>query len=144
MLGHLKEAEGALPEMLVLLQCTAPLTAPEDIDGTVQALIDNDADTALAVTPFPYFLWRDAGAGDFVGVNHDKSVRPLRQNREPQYLETGAVYVMKTAGFLEHEHRFFGKTAAYVQPAERRWEIDDPVDFVIAEMLLRYPERRRR
>jgi N-acylneuraminate cytidylyltransferase len=142
-LESLEQAEGYRPDLLVFLQCTSPLTLAEDIDGTVQALLDQDADSALAVIPFHYFLWRQAG-DDAVGINHDKHHRPLRQEREPQYLETGAVYVMRVKGFLQARHRFFGKTALYVMPAERRLEIDDPVDFQIAEVLMRQQGRRAR
>lgn len=135
-LEHLQESEGYRPDLLVFLQCTSPLTIAADIDGTVQALLDVQADSALAVTPFHYFLWRQEG-DDVVGINHDKRYRPLRQERPPQYLETGAVYVMRVPGFQAARHRFFGRTALYIQPAERRWEIDDPVDFQVAEVLLR-------
>jgi N-acylneuraminate cytidylyltransferase len=69
-------------------------------------------------------------------LNHDRRFRPLRQEREPQYLETGAVYVMRVPGFLQAKHRFFGKTALHIMPSERRLEIDDPVDFEIAGVLL--------
>jgi N-acylneuraminate cytidylyltransferase len=34
-------------------------------------------------------------------------------------------------------HRFFGKTALHIMPPERRLEIDDPVDFEVAEVLVR-------
>ncbi len=78
------------------------------------------ADTALAVIPFHYFLWRPGDSGDALGINHDKRVRPLRQEREPQYLESGAIYVMKADGFRRAGHRFFGKTALYEMLAERR------------------------
>jgi N-acylneuraminate cytidylyltransferase len=57
-LEHLHENEGYSPDLLVFLQCTSPLTLPEDIDGTVQVLFDQEADSSLAVTPFHYFLWR--------------------------------------------------------------------------------------
>jgi N-acylneuraminate cytidylyltransferase len=141
-LDHLRDAEGYDPDRLVFLQCTSPLTAAEDIDGTIDALDREQADTAVAVVPFHYFLWRkDPATGDGVGINHDKRVRLLRQQREPQYLETGAIYAMKTAGFREARHRFFGKTALYEMPPERRWEIDDPVDMDIGEVLLRERER---
>jgi N-acylneuraminate cytidylyltransferase len=143
-LEHLRSTEGYEPDLLVFLQCTSPLTLPEDIDGTVQALLDENADSALAVTPFHYFLWRRDEKGDAVGINHDKRVRPLRQQREPQYLETGAVYVMRTQGFWQAKHRFFGKTAMYVVPPERCLEIDEPVDFQIAEMLLQEQEREQK
>jgi len=141
---HLEKTEGYRPDLVVFLQCTSPLTSPGDIDGTVQALIDGDADCALAVTPFPYFLWQRDKQGNLTGVNHDKSMRPLRQQREPQYLETGAVYVMRTQGFVNAKHRFFGKTAMYVMPRERCWEIDDRVDLTIAEVLLRKQQEQAR
>lgn len=132
----LQQTEGMLPDLIVFLQCTSPLTLAADIDGTVEALLAAKADTALAVTPFHYFLWQQGENGDAVGVNHDKRVRLLRQQRAPQYRETGAVYVMQTTGFLQTKHRFFGKTALYVMPAERCLEIDDPFDLQMAEWLL--------
>jgi YrbI family 3-deoxy-D-manno-octulosonate 8-phosphate phosphatase len=143
-LEYLRQSEGYQPDLLVFLQCTSPLTLAEDIDGTIQSLLDAQADTALAVIPFHYFIWKTGGSGEAVGVNHDKRVRPLRQEREPQYLETGAVYVMRVPGFLGARHRFFGKTALYKMPAERRLEIDDPVDFRIAETLVRAQVEQRK
>ena len=136
-LEYLQQTEGYEPDLAVFLQCTSPLTSPEDIDGTIQALLDGNADSALAVMPFHYFLWRQDKDGDVVGINHDKRVRLLRQQRKPQFLETGAVYVMRTEGFKKAKHRFFGKTAMYVMPPERCLEIDEPIDFIVAETLLR-------
>jgi len=132
----LGERDGYHPELLVFLQCTSPLTASEDIDGTIHLLLEKHADSALAVTPFHYFLWHEEDHGNWSGINHDKALRQLRQEREPQFVETGAVYVVRPAGFQIARHRFFGKTVAYVTPPERRWEIDDPIDLEIAEMLL--------
>lgn len=140
-LATLHQSEGAQPDLIVFLQCTAPLTLAADIEGTVQALLAENADTALAVTPFHYFLWQQAENGDAVGVNHDKRVRLLRQQRTPQYRETGAVYVMRTAGFLQAQHRFFGKTAIYVMPAERSLEIDEPLDLALAAWLAQQNRR---
>jgi CMP-N-acetylneuraminic acid synthetase len=142
-LEHLEKTTGHLPALLVFLQCTAPLTAPEDICGTVQALLDGNADSALAVTPFHYFLWRTDESGNGIGINHDKRVRLLRQQRDAQYLETGAVYVMRTQGFRQAGHRFFGKTAIYVMPPDRCLEIDEPVDFLVAEVLVRERQRQQ-
>jgi CMP-N-acetylneuraminic acid synthetase len=135
-LDYLHDAEGYDPELLVFLQCTSPLTLAEDIDGTVEALLAADTDTALAVTPFHYFLW-ERKDGDGVGVNHDKSFRPRRQDRSPQYLEAGAVVVMRTAGFRRERHRFYGRTAFYEMPGERVLEIDEPHDVWLAEARLR-------
>jgi N-acylneuraminate cytidylyltransferase len=130
--------EGSLPEVLVFMQCTSPLTAPEDVDGAVRALLDEAADSALAVTPFHYFLWKKDIDGNAVGVNHDKAVRLMRQQRQVEYLETGAVYAMRVAGFMKYKHRFFGKTVLYVIPTERVLEIDESHDFDLAEMRLQH------
>lgn len=143
-LEHLRQTEGVLPDLLVFLQCTSPLTLPEDIDGTVQALLDENADSALATTPFHYFLWQRSAAGDAVGINHDKRRRLLRQQRDAQFLETGAVYVMRTLGFLQAKHRFFGKTAMYVMPRERCLEIDEPADLRMAAILLQQRARQQK
>jgi YrbI family 3-deoxy-D-manno-octulosonate 8-phosphate phosphatase len=136
-LHSLKKNENYQPDLLVFLQCTSPLTLAEDIDGTIESLIKQNADSALAVIPFHYFVWEQNDEGEALGINHDKNVRLLRQERKPQYLETGAVYVMRTPEFLRAKHRFFGKTALYLMPSERRWEIDEPNDLEIAEILLK-------
>lgn len=135
-LETLKTKEGYSPDLLVLLQCTSPLTLVQDIDGTIQSLINKDADTAFSAAPFHYFVWKKNQDGCAEGINHDKSIRLLRQEREDQFLETGAVYVMKTDGFLQSKHRFFGKTILYEMLAERCFEIDDPIDLEIAEKLI--------
>jgi YrbI family 3-deoxy-D-manno-octulosonate 8-phosphate phosphatase len=129
------------PDVLVLIQCTSPLTVSEDIDGTVSALLNEHADSALAVAPFHSYVWRRDSKGDVVGINHDTSVRQRRQDIEPQYVEAGAVYAMRTTGFAKAQHRFFGKIAMYVMARERCLEIDEPVDLDLAEALARSNQR---
>jgi YrbI family 3-deoxy-D-manno-octulosonate 8-phosphate phosphatase len=141
-LEHLQVTELYKPDVVVFLQCTSPLTLPEDIDGAIEAFLDQNADSALAVTPFHYFLWRSDPVGNAVGINHDKTRRLLRQEQEPQFLETGAVYVVRTDGFKTARHRFFGRTAMYIMPPERCLEIDAPEDFRRAEIVIRENEEK--
>lgn len=135
-LKQIEEKNSLVPDILVFLQCTSPLTLPEDINGTIQVLLDEKADSAFSAAHFHYFLWKREPDGDSAGINHNKKVRPLRQEREAQFLETGAVYAMRANGFKEAKFRFFGKTAMYVMPAERCLEIDEPFDLVLAESRL--------
>jgi len=53
-LEHLKTTEYYQPDLIIFLQCTSPLTTHEDIDGTIQTLLDEDADSAFTATPFHY------------------------------------------------------------------------------------------
>ena len=135
-LGQLKETERYQPEIVAFLQCTSPLTTSADIDGTIGALLDHGADSALSATRFFHFVWRNESGGA-IGVNHDKKVRPRRQDRQPEYLENGAVYAMRSEGFVAARHRFFGKTVVHEVDAAHALEIDEPHDFSTAEMLLR-------
>jgi len=135
-LKELQHTEGYHPDILVFLQCTSPLTAVDDIDNCIDRLLQEAADTCTTVTDFHYFLWKETVEGA-VGVNHDKHVRERRQDREKQYLETGAVYAMKASGFLQNRHRFFGKTVLCEVPGHRVLEIDEPVDLLVAEVRLR-------
>lgn len=128
---------GCVPEVVLLVQCTSPLTSAQDVDGTVAALLDQEADTAVAVAPFHYFLWGRDDAGEAMAINHEKTVRLMRQQRRPEFIETGAVYAMRVVGFRQHRHRFFGRTVLHETPAENRLEIDDPEDLVLAEQILR-------
>lgn len=140
-LDSLRQREGYHPDLLVFLQCTSPLTLPEDIDGTVQALLNHDADTAFTAAPFHYFIWSQNFDGSMMGINHDVQKRLMRQQRNDQFIESGAIYAMRVQGFLEHKHRFFGKTVMYELPKERCFEIDESIDLVIAEQLLMYQKK---
>jgi len=126
-----------LPQWCVFLQCTSPFTRAEDIDGLVRVVRENEADSGFTAVRAHKFLWRVAEGGFAQGVNHDKAVRLRRQDRESEFVENGAAYVMKTAGFLEHKHRFFGKTVLHEVPEYQGFEIDSEEDWQIAETVFR-------
>lgn len=143
-LEFLKTTENYRPYLIAFLQCTSPLVSPEDIDGTIQSLLNKNADSAFTATPSHYFLWSRGQNGEAIEINHDKRVRPMRQGKEPQYVETGAAYVMHTEGFLQAKHRFFGKTIMHITPPRRHWEIDEPIDLKIAETLMQEQREQQR
>ncbi|MGW0671506.1 cytidylyltransferase domain-containing protein [Streptomyces sp. NPDC002746] len=124
-------------DVVLLVQCTSPFVTREDIDGVAASVAREGADSAVTVAPFHGFLWRDGSAVEDhnYGVNHDKSVRPRRQDRPEDLLETGAAYAMDAAGFRTHRHRFFGHTALVRTDPARVLEIDDPHDLARARAL---------
>ncbi len=125
------------PDILLFVQCTSPLTIADDLDGLVEAMLDDKADSAFTATRFWHFVWQADDAGNATGINHDHKIRPMRQQRRAEYLETGAAYAMRIAGFREHRHRFFGRIALFDTPAERVAEIDDQADFDVVTARLR-------
>ena len=79
------------------------------------------------------FLWKaDINSKYLEGINHDSSLRLGRQQLDPQYRETGALYLFKTSGFLEVNHRFFGNIGVYEVPSHEAIDIDDEFDLELA------------
>ncbi|MGW7351421.1 cytidylyltransferase domain-containing protein [Streptomyces sp. NPDC054784] len=135
-------------DAVLLVQCTSPFIAAEDIEGVTAAVVEGGADSALTVAAFHGFVWRDtdrdthgdthrgsAAERDAVGVNHDKAFRPRRQDRPQDFLETGAAYAMDGPGFRKAGHRFFGRTETVRTDPARVLEIDDPHDLARARAL---------
>jgi len=97
------EQQKPLPERLVFLQCTSPFTHGAQIDRVLAALDTPGINSSFAVAPWHGFLWRADGDG----INHDPhQPRRRRQDLEPAFLETGAIYAMTTAAFRTSGSRF--------------------------------------
>jgi YrbI family 3-deoxy-D-manno-octulosonate 8-phosphate phosphatase len=134
-------AVGHTPEVLVFVQCTSPFIQPEDLDEGVSLVLDDACDSAFSGVATYDFIWRDGeaagqpGGGSMVGQNHDAAVRPRRQDRRPDFRETGAFYVMRVSGFRAHQHRFFGRTRVVEVPELTAMEIDTPQELIMAESL---------
>jgi len=130
---HLRE-RGTPLDIIVFIQPTSPFILAGDIDAAVARVAAGEADVAFSAFETYAFLWaeRDGGA---VGVNHDHSFRPRRQDREPHFQETGAFYVMRADGFERAGFRFFGRVA--IQPVSEDWaiEIDTPAELERARLL---------
>ncbi|MGH9891789.1 MAG: cytidylyltransferase domain-containing protein, partial [bacterium] len=129
------EARGrSAAAVAVFLQCTSPFTEPGDIDGALELLEAERADSVFTGCRFHGFVWAPSPEG-FVGVNHDRTHRPRRQDAPVQLLENGALYAFRVPGFLVARHRFFGRVAAFEMPVRRSLEIDEPFDLELAAMI---------
>ncbi|GAA2105740.1 N-acylneuraminate cytidylyltransferase [Microlunatus panaciterrae] len=133
------EARGSVFDVLLFVQCTSPFISPADLDSAVAKVISGSADTVLAGVETFEFLWRDVdpalspGTGCVVGQNHDQTSRPRRQDRRPDFRETGAFYAMRTDGFRQHRHRFFGRIGIVPVQQLGSVEIDTADELALAD-----------
>lgn len=132
---HTLAQVGPLPPVFVFLQCTSPFTTSAQIDAVLGALQASEANMAFSVVPWHGFLWRHDDQGHGTGLNHD-ALRPRqrRQDLEPTYLETGAIYAIRTLPFLEQGNRFVMPTLP-VPIGALAPEIDSPLDLALCECL---------
>jgi len=129
---------GAEPQALVFVQCTSPFIDAATLDLGVELILTDQADAVFSALPSHEFLWRNTtleGLPLVSGQNHDAAFRPRRQDRQPDYRETGAFYVMDVAGFRTHGHRFFGRVAPVAVSPLTAVDIDTEPDLLLADAM---------
>lgn len=119
----------------VFMQCTSPFIDSASIDNAVAAVRDGESDVVFSAVEDHSFLWRLEDGDAAVAVGHEASFRPRRQDRAKHYNETGAFYVMRTDGLIEHGHRFFGRVTIEEVPPEHAREIDDMSDLSLVRAI---------
>ena len=128
---ELLEAQGPLEAEMVFLQCTSPFTTGVQIDAVLAALKEEGCNSSFAVTPWHGFLWRADGRG----INHNPELpRQRRQDLEPAFLETGAIYAMGVTAFKGCGSRFCPPTRPVVLQ-EMGPEIDTPEDLALCRSI---------
>ena len=136
-LDHLK-AKGHEFDAVFTLQVTSPFRNAHDIDHCIKMLESSDADSIISVAPVGHGhpvlakkIVNDALEDFFPEVEGTR-----RQDLEPAYIRNGAVYLTRMStvrgGSLRGQHQ-----RPYIMPTERSVNIDEPIDFILAEALLR-------
>lgn len=120
--------------ILVFLQATSPFIDPADLDDAIGRVAAGSEDVVFSAVESWGFLWRH-GADGMAGINHDPAARPRRQDRTPEYLETGAFYVLDAAGFRVARHRFFGSTGVALVEERHALEIDTAEQLRLANAI---------
>ncbi len=140
-LDQLETSEGYAPELVVFLQCTAPLRRPHDIDAAIDHLRAAGADSLLSVVPFHGFLW-GLTEGRPVALNYDFRHRPRRQDRPPEFRENGSIYVFRPWVLHQLDCRLGGQIALFPMDAWSGVDIDAPEDLLLCEWLWHRHEAR--
>lgn len=142
-LSWLAEHEGYRPDVLVLLQPTAPLRRAEDIDGAVDALLTGDADSVVSVAEVPSHYHRDWQlAIDPKGYLRSESGAGLgklairRQDLSKAYTRNGAVYAVWRSTIERTRSLYGDRVRPFEMPPERSVNVDDPQDLVLVEWLV--------
>ncbi len=143
-LDWVERQEGKAYEVLVLLQPTTPFVLPVHIDACLHAVTKKDGMascfTARKVTEPPQWMFT---------LNDDGTARPLlgraiegeqehSQKLSPCYFPTGAAYAVRVDA-LRKQKRIICDPASIVEmDLERSVDIDEPLDWLIAESIGRF------
>jgi len=125
-------------DLLMLLQPTSPLRTAEDIDRAIELLFEKRANAIVSVCEVdhhPYWsnvLPEDGCMKNFI---RPEAINKSRQELPIFYRLNGAIYLAYW-NYLKQEKTFFGdKTFAYIMPKEWSIDIDEEIDFILAELM---------
>lgn len=132
-------------DILVLLQPTSPLRTGSDIDKAIKFFFKKDARAIISVCKSNHkpswtnILPKNGNMGEFL----DNGI--LKKNKSEfnnYYSLNGAIYIAD-CDYLLKRKSFFGKESfAYVMPRKKSIDIDDELDFRLAEFLIRNVDKR--
>lgn len=129
------------PDIVVLMRITTPLRTSNDIDGCIEKLIKTNASSVISVVklegihPLRMKVIND---DDFLlPYEKDEGDIPMqRQKLPPIYMRNGGVYA-STIETINKGGMFGSSSRPYIMPSERSVNINEEIDFLLAETLLR-------
>jgi len=145
-ISWLSENENFHSEIICWLRPTLPLRIVQDVEEAIELFTQNDVDCVRSVCPathyHPYTAQKIEGnrlkpfiEGIDLGKYHNRQMLP------DAYYCNGAVDVIRCKTALERKHLFAGDMQAYTMPLERSVDIDNEIDFTLAETLLKKRKR---
>jgi CMP-N-acetylneuraminic acid synthetase len=131
--------EGTRPDIVVLLQPTAPQRTAEDIDVSITLLVNSGADSVVSVYQVddhhPSRMYRLAD--DHLIPLEKEPDSMLRQALSPVYHRNGAVYACWTSLIEEQKTLLGPRIRPYIMPGDRSANIDTELDLAFADFLLK-------
>jgi CMP-N-acetylneuraminic acid synthetase len=140
------EGKGARYDLILLLQPTAPLRRPEDVEGCIAMMRDTKANTVISVAKVedgaPGTLYERDGAGRLRAFLPPPPQGTLRQTIATFYVRTGSVYLMTRDLVVERRAIYGDDVRGYICPPETAFNIDSEFDWELTEAWLAWQERK--
>lgn len=112
---------------------TNPLLKPETIDQAIKTFFESrEHDSLFGVTRYLNRLWDKNGGA----INHNPEVLERTQDLPPIYEENSNIYIFRRDTLVDRNNRI-GKTPILFEiPRHEALDIDEELDFKMAEFLL--------
>ncbi|PRM99444.1 cytidylyltransferase domain-containing protein [Aliarcobacter cryaerophilus] len=128
-------------DYIVLLQPTSPLRNEKHIDEAIELLEKKKADAIVSVCEMDHSpLWSNTlpNDGNMSNFLKDEILNKRSQDLEKYYRLNGAIYICKTEKLIENKSFLLKDNIfAYIMNRENSVDIDEEIDFKIAEVILK-------
>lgn len=115
---------------------TNPLLQPETISSAIKTFLENlpEYDSLFGVTRLQTRLWDASGRP----INHNPEVLIRTQDLPPVFEENSCIYIFSRENLVARRNRLGEKPLMFEIPAVEAWDIDEELDFVVADSLKRH------
>lgn len=133
------EKLGKRYETLVLLQPTSPLRTVENLKEAYNLYLKNKANAVVSVCEMEHSpLWSNILPIDNKMDGFLKKIgNKNRQQLEKYYRINGAIYIANVEYFKRYKDFYYKNSYAYIMSRENSIDIDEEIDFKIAEFLMK-------
>jgi CMP-N-acetylneuraminic acid synthetase len=116
---------------------TNPLLRPATISRAIKLLLGStpEYDSLFSVTRRQVRLWDQHGQA----INHDPAILLQTQDLPPVYEENSCIYMFSRPTLVRRHNRLGKNPLMFEINAAEAWDIDDELDFAIAEFLMQLP-----
>lgn len=135
-LDTLRDGEGYEPDLVAFLQATSPVRRPDDISRAIATFVAEGADSLFSAYAQHGFLWRRERDGALSSFSYDYRDRPRRQDAPEELVENGSIYLFRPRILREMGNRLGGRISVHVMAAADSFQVDEPADLELAELLL--------
>lgn len=133
------EKMGQYYDSITLLQPTAPLRDAQDIINGFQLFVEKSASAVIGVCEMEHSpLWGNTLENNLCMNNFIRQdlVQIPRQQLPTYYRVNGALYLIRRERLEKMQELYDSKCFAYIMQRDHSIDIDDEIDFKIAEALL--------
>ena len=125
-------------DYFMILQPTSPLRETADILGAVTLLFEKDANSVVSVCQAEHSPLYMNTIDESLSIDGflSEGIKTRRQDLPNYYRLNGAIYLSKVDYFLKYKSFYQEKSFAYIMDKRNSVDVDDEVDFMIAERLM--------
>ena len=120
-------------DILVFLQATSPFISSDDINKGIEMVHSKKFDSVFAVSKED---WAPRWTSSVKPLNWDINNRPMRQDVDSVYVESGGLYVTTNLQLKSSKLRYGGKMGFIKIPLVRNIDINSPDDIELAKAVI--------
>ena len=142
-LQKLKIKESYIPDSIILLQPTSPLRTADHIDASIKTFYQHKCESMVSVCEIPHNMSpfsamkidKNGFLTPYLKLNEQKHIR----HKNPVFFARNgaAIYIVSYKTLIFKNSLFGKKIFPYFMSKKNSVDIDDLLDFKIAEMLMK-------